>query len=42
MTVKLKGIVLPPALNYPKLDDFKLFDIMAQVPVTAGLVGSYF
>ncbi|EPY7349656.1 hypothetical protein ACXEI4_001415 [Klebsiella pneumoniae] len=42
MTVKLKGIILPPTLNYPKLDDFKLFDIMAQVPVTAGLVGSYF
>jgi len=42
MTVKLKGIVLPPTLNYPKLDDFKLFDIMAQVPVIGGLVGLYF
>ena len=42
MTVKLKGIILPATLTYPKLDDFKLFDIMAQVPVTDGLVGSYF
>lgn len=42
MPVKLKGIILPSSLIYPKLDDFKLFDVMAQVPVTDGLVGSYF
>lgn len=42
MPVKLKGIILPSTLTYPKLDDFKLFDVMAQVPVTDGLVGSYF
>lgn len=42
MTVKLKGITLPSTLIYPKLDDFKLFDIMSEVPVTDSLVGSYF
>lgn len=42
MPVKLRGIVLPNTLVYPKLDDFKLFDVMANVPVTDGLVGSYF
>ena len=42
MPVKLKGITLPSSLIYPKLDGFKLFDVMSQVPVTDGLVGSYF
>ncbi|WP_142292402.1 hypothetical protein, partial [Klebsiella pneumoniae] len=42
MPVKLKGITLPSSLIYPKLDGFKLFDVMAEVPVTDGLVGSYF
>lgn len=40
MPVKLKGITLPSSLIYPKLDSFKLFDVMSQVPVTDGLVGS--
>lgn len=42
MPVKLKGIVLPPTLVYPKLDSFRLFSIMEEVPVNDGLVGSYF
>lgn len=42
MPVKLKGIVLPSSLVYPKLDSFSLFSIMEEVPVTEGLVGSYF
>lgn len=42
MSVKLKGIVLPSSLTYPKLDSFSLFSIMEEVPVTDGLVGSYF
>lgn len=42
MSVKLKGIVLPSSLTYPKLDSFSLFSVMSEVPVTDGLVGSYF
>ncbi|MGK8935613.1 hypothetical protein ACRS85_23540 [Pluralibacter gergoviae] len=42
MAVKLKDIVLPNTLVYPKIDTFKLFEIMADAPVKNGLVGSYF
>ena len=42
MTVKLKGIILPSTLVYPKFDDFKLFDVMKEVPYKTGLLGSYF
>lgn len=42
MAIRLRGVTLPNTLSYPKLSEFELFSVMANCPVTLGLVGSYF
>lgn len=42
MTIKMRGFTLQEPSYFPDLADFQLFSVMANCPVKAGLIGSYF